>query len=178
MTYEGTLDLTPASSSVYIANGLTATGSGGTGNGVINVGNYSVLNFDDTQTIDKATITLGGANSQLYDYMTFAAHQANAAEFLTLGSALTLNHTGSSSVLGSSGFGNGRITNLGTINAESSGGKLYITSTFSNNGTLSVSNGDTVYLQSNWLNGGTIAVTVPGSRKAAPVRPAPASFWR
>ena len=37
VTYDGTLDLSPNSSSVYIANGLTATGVNGTGPGTVNL---------------------------------------------------------------------------------------------------------------------------------------------
>ncbi|WP_294540035.1 hypothetical protein, partial [uncultured Rhodoblastus sp.] len=48
VTYEGALDLTPSSSSVTIVGGLTATGANGSGPGVINVGQYSSLTFDDT----------------------------------------------------------------------------------------------------------------------------------
>jgi hypothetical protein len=160
VTYEGTLDLTPYDSTMTVVNGLTATGANGTGAGTINLGSqYSSVTFDDTQTFDNATITLGGYESQLYDYTTYAAYVAagyqTPAETLTLGANLTLDQTGSYGVLGSNGYGgtNATIVNDGTINAEASGGQFYINPTaFTNNGTITVSTGDSLYIQSQSFN--------------------------
>ena len=59
MTYDGTLDLSPNSSSVIITNGLTATGASGTGPGTVNLTGISdYVYFEGTQTFDKATINL------------------------------------------------------------------------------------------------------------------------
>src|SRR5262249_7567807 len=83
VTYQGTLDLTAQSSSVEIANGLTATGVGGAGPGTVTLGDYSVVTFDDNQSIDNATITLGGYNDRLYQSATYAAYQANGNQYAT-----------------------------------------------------------------------------------------------
>ena len=77
-----------------------------------------------------------------------------------------LDQTGGNDDLGSNNsYGHGTIVNDGTINAEGSGGTFYINPTsFTNAGTINVSNGDTLYIQSqNWTNSGIIAVTSGGA---------------
>lgn len=101
VAYDGTLDLTSSSSSLHIADGLTATGANGTGPGTIKLGNYSDVYFDNTQTIDNATIALTGYGDYLQQYTTQAAYQANGNQYpnetLTLGKNLVVDQTGSSS---------------------------------------------------------------------------------
>ena len=91
VTYDGTLDLSPNSSSVIITNGLTATGASGTGPGTVNLTGISdYVYFEGTQTFDKATINLGsstGYDDAIYQYDNTGAGN----ETLTLGPNLIVN---------------------------------------------------------------------------------------
>ena len=69
VTYEGTLDLSEFSASVYIANGTVVNDATGTGAGTINDTGYGGdLNFDNTQTFNNATIDLG-STSGYYSFL-------------------------------------------------------------------------------------------------------------
>ena len=83
VTYDGILNLGTQSSSVYVAGGLTVTGSGGAGPGVIDLGQYDSLVFDDTQTLDNATIMLSGYDNNLGEYTTYAAYLAAGNQYTT-----------------------------------------------------------------------------------------------
>ena len=66
VTYDGALNVSGASSSslLFVSGGLTLKNAAGTGNGTATVGlaggYYGVLVFDDTQTINNATINMIG----------------------------------------------------------------------------------------------------------------------
>ena len=166
VTYDGTMDLSPNSSSVTVTNGLTMAGLGGTGAGIINLtGQSSILYAEGTETLNNATLNIGN-NSTDYIYN----YDYNAAAVLTLGPTLTIDQTGSKANL--SGYedrsGSG-IVNEGTINADFNGGTFTIGDvSFTNTGTINVSNGDTVDINSTSfinsgtliVNGGTLNVTV------------------
>ena len=134
----------------------------GNGAGTID-DNGSTLIFDNTQTFNNATINLAGA---LYEDDT-----TGAGTVLTLGSGVAIDESGDAYIYtgGNSGdgivnqgaikqsgtssylyiYGDGSLTNSGTITAASSGGALIIdTTTFTNSGTIDVANGDTVTIES------------------------------
>jgi len=117
VTYEGVLDLTPYGSSVFIDDGLTATGAGGTGPGTINLGQYATLAFEGTQSFDDATINLEGSYSTLELYASYAAYVANGygapSQTLTLGSGVTIDQTGSGDQIGNGGYASATIVNGG-----------------------------------------------------------------
>ena len=160
VTYDGTLDLSNAC--VHLADGTVVNNAEGDGAGTIN-DNCGTLIFDNTQTFNNATINLAGA---LYEDDT-----SGAGTVLTLGSGVAIDQTGDAYIytgdyssdgivnqgaINRSGtssylfiYGNGCLTNTGAITAASSGGALIIdTTTFTNSGTLDVSDGDTVMIGS------------------------------
>ena len=144
VTYEGTLDLNVASSVLEVANGLTATGTGGTGPGFVALGDNASLTFDDTQTLDNATIALDGAGGVLDQNTTSGYFSANGGQAgtLTLGPNLIVDQTSGSYNLGSEGAGGGAIVNEGTIEAGSGAVSLAITPTiFTNTGEIDAASG-------------------------------------
>ena len=73
--YDGTLDLSANSSSVYIANSLTANNLAGAEPGTINLTGYGdSIYFEGNQTFNNATINLGNT-SGYYDYDLQLRHQ-------------------------------------------------------------------------------------------------------
>ena len=68
--YDGTLDLSANSSTVYIANSLTANNLAGAEPGTINLTGYNdSIYFEGNQTFNNATIDLGNT-SGYYDTST------------------------------------------------------------------------------------------------------------
>jgi fibronectin-binding autotransporter adhesin len=161
VTYDGTLDMSAATSVLHIgANGLVAKNAAGTGPGTINLtGTSSQLVVVNNQTLDKATINIGGAANYayLYDYDT-----NGASHTLTLGSGLTIDQTGVYAELTDySGQAGDGFVNEGKITAGVNGGQFFVNAqSFANQGTIAVSNGDTLTLNDpNWSNTGSITVT-------------------
>ena len=178
VTYQGPLNLSQASSSLYIKDGITLTGAGGSGNGTINLtGTGSYLYAVGTETLDNATLNIGNGSSTDYVYND----DISAAAVLTLGTHLTINQTGSTAY--STGYddrtGSG-IVNEGTINAGYNGGSFTINDiSFTNQGTINVSNGDSVTINATSfsnaaggilsLNGGTLSITSTGWSNAGTI---------
>ena len=177
VTYQGPLNLSQASSSLYIKDGITLTGAGGSGNGTINLtGTGSYLYAVGTETLDNATLNIGGSSTDyLYNY------DASAAAVLTLGTHLTINQTGSTAYLyGYDDRTGSGIVNEGTINAGYNGGSFTINDiSFTNQGTINVSNGDSVTINATSfsnatggilsLNGGTLSITSTGWSNAGTI---------
>jgi hypothetical protein len=180
LTYDGTLDLTPPGSSLSIVapagavEGLTAMASDGVSPGAINLGDNSIVTFDDTQTFDNATITLEGNGSQIAQYVTQAAYvtagNQMTVQTLTLGPNLTIDQVGDANggldyldgPGGAGPYGFGAIDNMGAINGEAGGGQFLIDPDgFTNDGQIVVSNGDALFLQgSNVTNAADGTITV------------------
>jgi hypothetical protein len=148
VVYQGTLDLSASGSAVFIKDGITLTGAGGSGPGAINLTGTtnanSFLYAQGTETLDNATISIGSTSSggtaflENYDFA--------APAVLTLGSNLTVNHAGShAQIISFSNRAGSGIVNAGTITAGLSGGSLTLGSpSFTNQGTIAASNGDIV----------------------------------
>ena len=168
VTYDGTLDLSGANTNVDIANGTVVNNAAGTGAGTINdTGQSSFLFFDNTQTLNNATINLGNATG--YSSFLYNSDTTGAGTVLTLGSTVTVDESGYAQIRDSGSAGDGIVnqgtisqtasgadlqnygnsfTNGGTITAASSGGSLAIdTTTFTNNGAIDISNGETVTIE-------------------------------
>ena len=171
VTYWGPLNLSPASSSLFIKDGITLTGAGGSGKGTINLtGSSSTLYAVGTETLDNATLNIGNGSSSDYVYND----DISAAAVLTLGPNLTINQTGGNAYLyGYDDRTGSGIVNEGTINAGFNGGSFTINDvSFTNQGTINVSNGDSVTISptsfSNAaggllsVNGGTLSITATG----------------
>ena len=160
MSYDGTLNLSSTSSYVYITNGLTLAGVNGTGLGTINLtGQSAQIYAEGGQTINNATLNIG--NNSSYDYLY--NYDPYGIAVLTLGAGLTINQVGTYAILNTSEYSRtaSGIVNAGIINAGLSGGNFTIqgSGSFTNQGTINVSNGTLSLTSSSWSNSGTIAVT-------------------
>jgi len=61
VTYQGTLDLSANDATVSVENGITLEGPGGVGPGAVTLtGPGSSLGFEDTETLDNASLAIGG----------------------------------------------------------------------------------------------------------------------
>jgi len=132
--YEGSLNLSAASSeNLYVTNGLTLTGAGGNGAGAVNLtGTSCALYFlDNNEVLNSATVTFGGSGDQIYAYYS-----------LTLGATLAIAQSAAGS---SDGLDGATIIGEGSITLTAKGGNFTVDAdSFTNNGTISVSNGDTL----------------------------------
>ncbi|MGP0104360.1 CARDB domain-containing protein, partial [Rhodoblastus sp.] len=154
VTYQGGLSVNGGS--LTVENGLRVEDSTGATPGNISVSSYNSLVFDDTQTLDNATVTLSG--SYLYEDTTYAAYQANGysspTEALTLGSNLTLDVTGGYNYFYSGGYynyygsGTSTIVNNGAINVESGAYLEIEPQYFVNNGAIAIASSATLDLTS------------------------------
>ena len=158
VTYDATMNLSASSSYVYVTNGLTMAGVGGTGTGTINLtGQSAQLYAEGSETLNNATINIGN-NSTDYIYN----YDNSAAAVLTLAANLTIDHVGTYVTLDASAYGRStsEIINDGTINADLSGGSFTIqgAGSFDNQGIVNVSKGDTLYVMSPETGAGSYAI--------------------
>ncbi len=163
MAYDGTLNLSAASSDLYVSNGIAFTGSNGSGAGtVLDTGNGSTLNITGTTTLSNVTIDIG--NASCYSYLE-APERNGVVAVLTLGSTASLVQTGKYALLSNSGQPQSGVVNQGTISAGVKSGVFDIQGTsFSNQATVAVSNGDTLDIQSTtFTNTGTVTVASGGT---------------
>jgi len=162
VTYDGTLDLSANSSTVFIASGLTARGVNGSGAGTVNLtGTSDDIYFEGNTTFDNATINLGSASG--YSDFIYNYDINGTGSVLTLGPNLTVDVNTSNYVYLTSAGGNHSgegIVNAGTINVPGTNATLNVTSyAFTNAGTINVASGDSLDIQSqNWSNTGTITI--------------------
>jgi len=95
VTVDGPLDLSRAGSRVTVNSpGITLTGTSGTGPGsVLLTGGNSYLRFSGTQTLDNATVSIGGTSGSGFLYAF------SSGTTLTLGPNLSVTQTGLNAVL-------------------------------------------------------------------------------
>ncbi len=153
-TYQGTLDLTAAGASLIIANGLTATGAGGLGQGAINAtGGATSLTFAGTQAIDNIRIDAGNASGG-----------GTAVDFgtLTLGANTLINQVGGSLTSSCWSIDQGTlVVNNGTWQALQWNGGADVVASITNNGLIAAANGGGFTLQgADIANAGTISATL------------------
>jgi hypothetical protein len=171
---DGVLGLTAAQSTLFVENGLSLTGTNGSGAGSIALtGAYASLDFVGSQTLRGTTIGIGASGTQ--PGQTGAAtlditHAtgATAGATLTLGGSDWVRDSGGQAqvVTGSLSPGMGaslpdELLNLGTISASSAGATLVLagSGTLVNQGTLSVSNGALLEIATaGFQNTGTLSV--------------------
>jgi hypothetical protein len=158
VTYEGVLDMSAAPSSLTIVGGLTVTGPGGVGDGVVNMtsGAPGGLYFSGTQTIDDMTISVGSGQMS-YLYMS-----GGADSILTLGANLNIDVIGSSR-LQETAIGDSAV-NDGSIVAAKGGDLSFRVQNFINNGTIRAENGGSLWVDqtSDFTSNGAIIVDAGG----------------
>jgi fibronectin-binding autotransporter adhesin len=169
VTYRGVLDLSRPFAQLSISQGITLTGTNGSGAGTIALtGAASRLISASTQTLNNTNITLG-SGAQVYLGQTLAAPEMDAAAGtqLTIGSTSTINAAGTAGTLGNAGLGqwSDSIVNAGHINAGVAGATLTIgSSSFANGGVLNASAGGVLVLGSaSTTNTGTINIGGTGT---------------
>jgi fibronectin-binding autotransporter adhesin len=155
VTFDGTLDLSATGAKAHVSNGITLTGTDGSGPGELLLTGYnSELYFGGTQVLDNAYVGIGGK----YSYDILVATSAGGT--LSLGPELTIGQVGNYAEL--SVTTGAAIVNNGTIDAGASGGHFLISGngSFTNLGTLSVANGDQMVINQGvaFSNQGTIDV--------------------
>ncbi len=161
---QGALNLAASGATLFVRDGLSLSGAGGSGAGSIAItGGYAALDFVGSQTLSHATISLGstgGLPGQGGPATLGVSHAGNATSgaTLTLGSTVWLRQAGSAGVsgmlaVGSTGVLPGAtlpdmLVNQGTITAGITNATLDVagSGTFVNQGTIAVSNGATLEL--------------------------------
>ena len=171
ITYEGTMNLTPSGSSVFVTGNTTTAGgvyltvetTVGATPGAINIGSNSYLYLENSQTLNNATITLSGTAAYVESDDT-----TGSSEVLTFGPNLTIDQTGTSGAIATTydDSAASTIVNEGTINVQA--GTLYIESmtnalTFTNDGAINISGGATAYIEPTTFNNGTGTVDFLGT---------------
>jgi hypothetical protein len=152
--YQGTLSLGGSSETLRVRDGLSLAGT------ATITGAGAALGFWGTQEFDNASVQIGASGTASaidveHDY------GLTAGSTLTLGPSLTVTQVG---LLAAIGLASDRpldgIVNDGTIVAGVSGGDFTIGGTsFSNQGSIAVSNGDTLAITAGaFSNGGLISV--------------------
>ncbi len=172
---DGVLGLNTAESTLFVENGLSLTGTGGSGAGSIALtGAYASLDFIGSQSLANTQIGIGASGTQPGQtgpatlQITHAAG-ATAGATLSLNGSTWIRDSGGQAeiVAGSLSPGIGadlpdELVNAGTISASSSGATLTIagSGTLVNQGTLAVSNGALLSVATAGLqNTGTITVS-------------------
>ncbi len=156
VTYEGTLDLGAANSTLTVT-GTTFTGAIGTGTATIdlsaNCSSYNYLNVAGSSTLSNTTIDIGNSwNGSDFNgpYSVIENDDTTGkGAVLTLASSVTIDQEGYEAALSSSNFNGDGIINDGAINAIYAGGYFVVSATkFTNNGDITVSNTDSLALES------------------------------
>jgi hypothetical protein len=149
VTLHGNLDITGTGSYAIFTNGLSVKDSSGTNPGVVNVTGFGAYLYSQgTQTLDKATVHLGGSSGPGYIY--------SESGTLTLGADLHVLADG----VGSYGQLYGApIINEGSIAFTNGHYNNYINpSEFTNKGTITVAPATALY-----ITPGTLTNTAAGS---------------
>ena len=149
VTMDGALNMASYSSLHVTSLGLIVKGAGGAGAGTINLAAVSSIYFQNTQTLDNATINLAGSFADPTGI--FQQDTTGKGAALTLGADLVIDmntttgpYTRSSEIYGGKSAGDA-IVNEGLIDVSAKHDVLYITAlTFTNAGTIEVSDGGEV----------------------------------
>ncbi len=138
--------------SVAIKDGITLLNAAGNAPGTLDISNLYTVNVVDAVPLNNIVINIGNFNNE---YLSGSNSFA-----LILGANGLITQTAAASA---GNIGGAQFNNLGTVNAGSSGGSMYIGSTvFNNSGTLTISNGDHVTSNSGFHNTGTVGVSASG----------------
>lgn len=195
VTYEGTLDPSVGSTlttstykvgsttetlttysfynSILISDGITLTGSDGSGTGSIILNNGVSLYGQGSVTIDDTDITLGSSETVTLTKGTDGVHTTGVLNVVlgespnyngtfALGSAVTVTQTGASDTLSTGGNGD-EFINAGTIDVASAGtiliaGIAGASNEFDNTGLLNVGSGTVTDTAAVFNNDGTVEI--------------------
>jgi hypothetical protein len=138
----GPLNITGEAASAYITNGITATGTGGTGAGTINVtGESAALEIAPTTTaLNDVTINMGASSGGTFLYAGY-----EGAGTLTLGANTNLISSGGTGTDYITQSSTASVVNEGSISVSGTGHALDITpNSFTNDGTITGANGTTL----------------------------------
>jgi hypothetical protein len=156
---QGTLDLSENYAYVSLEGTTTFAAAVGHGAGVINLTGYdSTLYADGEFTLDNAALSIGNNGY----YAALRSNDTNGqGGILTLGTALTITHTGTYATLSDSGSALDAVYNEGKIVAGFAGGTFSVTGNdFQNDAGIAVSNGDDFSIQSaQFVNTGSLTVS-------------------
>lgn len=173
VTIQGPLNIATAGGRLVFVDGLNAFGTNGKGSGTINLtkGGDANIDFQGSQTIDKATINLNGTG--VGDPLTEIL-VGGSASVLTLGVNLIVSSTALNTRAGIRGDGSAQteLLNLGTIlvaaghdGSHQSSFTIAPANGFDNQGSISVSNNELLSIQPGsgvFSNAGVVSVN-PGS---------------
>ena len=150
VTVDGVLSLAADGANLVLQNGASVAGTGGSGRGsIVLTGAGSSLAWHGDETLDHATVSLGGAGAG-------AAVGGPSFGTLTLGGQVVVQQTGGVAALGSL---TSTVVNDGRVLASQTGGTLSLLGTFYNAGTIGITADDTVSASTAaFTNAGLIAV--------------------
>lgn len=153
VTETGALNLTAPGAALRLQNGFALHGT------ATIAGPGAALDFQGNQSLTSGTLLLGASvDAAAIDTL---AGTNGAASTLTLGAATSISQAGALADLGAAGdVAGSAIVALGTLSAATSGGVFAIEGgSFTNRGTLLVSNGDTLLLAgAGYTNTGTVTI--------------------
>ncbi len=163
VTYQGALDLSETQASLEVTGGITVTGTGGTGPGVINLtGSNANLTLQGSQTLDNATVRLARSS------LSVANNGSPTA--VVFGPNLTIVTSaaggGSNTSISGSFSAGDSLVNKGTILDDSGVGQLTLNggNSFTNQGAFIVSNNAAANVSGTaFTNSGSISVTTLGA---------------
>jgi hypothetical protein len=159
VAYQGTLDLSENYAYVSLEGTTSLAGTAGHGAGIVNLTGYDTDLYENGyETLTNATLNIG---SNGYTAALRSNDTNGQGAILTLGSSLSVTHTGTYATISDSGNAFDAVYNAGKINAGLSGGTFTITGNdFENDGSIAVSNGDDFTIQSTqFVNTGTLTVS-------------------
>jgi hypothetical protein len=154
VSYSGTLGLLQNGAYVRIYQGIALTGTANV------TGAGSTLAFQGTETFNNAAVDLGATGGATLDVLHDYSVQGGST--LTLGSALFITQAGANAAIGlAADLAGDAIINKGTVTGGTYGGTLSLGSqSFTNQGTIAISNGDTLALNAAaFSNTGNMSIT-------------------
>lgn len=178
VAYRGLLEVsdeTGFNGQLTIRNGMTLTGTDGTGRGTVDLTNasYSYLYMEGTQTLDHATITIGEMNQ--YDYLyvrgvyNSSTNRYEAA--FTLGADTILDQQGHTYLSNYYGGTGEALLNRGLVKVDTANVTFQINGLqVTNAGEIAVTDGAQLYIQNgSFTNAPDGTVSVSGANSSAEI---------
>ncbi len=148
ITYQGALAVTRPFTKLTVRDGLTLTNVAGTGPGSLALtGAGTTLDWDSTQALDRALLTIGSNGTSYAGHVIGAPTIVSSGGTILLGAHLRVQQAGTYADIGANDtiYGNQFVSSAATITANVSHGQLSLAGDgFSNTGTIGISNTETV----------------------------------